>query len=136
MKRTIRQKGWMWYRWSLVLTVLFIWCVGPVHAATSTTGFLLIAPDRGYLGNQDIRLAFDEFKTSYSPASLVFVGSEYSDYMSRAPHELRQAGAGELVAIPFFLSIADPVLQKVKALLPSYGHLGRSVGLRPWQIVT
>ena len=57
-------------------------------------------------------------------------------YMSRAPHELRHAGAGELVAIPFFLSIADPVLQKVKASLPSYGRLGRSVGLRPWQTVT
>ena len=93
------------------------------------TGFLVIAPDRGALGNQDVRALFEEFKASYVPASLVFVGrdykglgSEYFDYISQALVELRHAGAPNVVAIPFFLFDADAILQKVKTSLPAYGH--------------
>lgn len=115
----------------LVLAAWFIWHDGPVHAAPPTTGFLVIAPDRGALGNQDIQGLFEEFKAGYAPASLVFVGRDYkgvhgehSEYLRRALVDLRQAGAPNVVAISFFLSDADPVLQKVKASLPTYGHPG------------
>lgn len=122
----------------LFFATLFIWCDQPVHAAPTKTGFLVIAPDRGALGNQDIQAVFEEFMAEYAPASLVFVGrdykgigSEYSDYMSRALAELRQAGALNLVAIPFFLSGADPILQKVKTSLPAYGQAGQISWAQP-----
>ena len=46
----------------------------PPHAKT---GFIVIAPDRGALGNQDIWAVFNEFKAAYAPASLVFVRRAY-----------------------------------------------------------
>ncbi len=99
--------------------------------AGSTVGFLVVALDRGFLGNQQIRAVFDEFAQHYAPAALAFVGrdyngmgSEYSDYLSRALADLQRGGATDIVAIPLFVSAADPVLKKVVAHLPAYAHTG------------
>jgi sirohydrochlorin ferrochelatase len=99
--------------------------------AGSTVGFLIVAPDRGFLGNQEIRAVFDDFAQRYAPAALAFVGrddngmgSEYSDYLSRALADLEHGGATDIVAIPLFVSSSDPVLQKVVTHLPAYGRTG------------
>ena len=114
----------------LRLVAFYFICGGPVHAAAGT-GFLIVAPDRGFLGNQEIRAVFEDFKATYTAASLIFVGrdyagvgSAYSEHVQRALGELQRAGATDLVAIPFFVSDADPVLKKVKASLSEYGHTG------------
>lgn len=99
----------------------------PVSAAApSKIGFLVMAPDRGFLGNQEVRSLVDEFKKSY-PATLGLVGrdytgveNEYASYLTRAAQELKQAGITEIVAIPLFLSEADPLLKRVVPLLPAY----------------
>lgn len=99
----------------------------PVNAAVPpTVGFLVVAPDRGFLGNQEIRAMVDEFKKSY-PAALGLVGrdytgvdGEYAGYLARAAQELKQAGATEIVTIPLFLSDADPLLKNIKPLVPAY----------------
>ena len=94
------------------------------------TGFLVVAPDRGFIGNQEVHSVFHDFKKSYA-ASLALigrdyngVGGEYSGYLSRALLELKQAGATHIVAIPLFPSMSDPVLQKVIAHLPGYPDAG------------
>jgi sirohydrochlorin ferrochelatase len=99
----------------------------PVSAASSSkVGFLVVAPDRGFLGNQEVRSLVDEFKHTY-PAALGLVGrdytgvdGEYAAYLARAMQELKQAGATEIVAIPLFLSAADPLLTRVMPALPAY----------------
>jgi sirohydrochlorin ferrochelatase len=48
------------------------------------------------------------------------VESEYAAYLSRAAQELKQAGVTEIVAIPLFLSEADPLFKRVRPLLPAY----------------
>lgn len=95
------------------------------------TGFLVVSPDRGFLGKREIREVFEEFKTSYAPASLAWVGrdcngvgTEYSSYLTRALKELKDAGATEIMAIPLFLPKADPVVQKVVKHLPAYAPSG------------
>lgn len=95
-------------------------------AAPPKVGFLVVAPDRGFLGNQEVRSLVDEFKKSY-PAVLGLVGrdytgveSEYATYLTRATQELKQAGITEIVAIPLFLSEADPLLKRVMPLLPAF----------------
>lgn len=95
-------------------------------AAPSKIGFLVVAPDRGFLGNQEVRSLVDEFKKSYT-ATLGLVGrdytgveSEYAAYLTRAAQELKQAGITEIVAIPLFVSEADPLLKRVIPLLPAY----------------
>ena len=95
-------------------------------AAPSKVGFLVVAPDRGFLGNQEVRSLVDEFKKSYT-ATLGLAGrdytgveGEYAAYLSRAAQELKQAGVTEIVAIPLFLSEADPLFKRVRPLLPAY----------------
>lgn len=95
-------------------------------AAPAKTGFLVVAPDRGFLGNQEVQVLFDEFKKDY-PAALGLVGrdyngleSEYSVYLRRAVDELKKDGVTEIVAIPLFLSPVDPILRKVTPHLASY----------------
>lgn len=94
--------------------------------ASSKIGFLVVAPDRGYLGNKEVTSLVDEFKQSY-PAALGLVGraytgveNEYAAYLTRAVQELKQLGVTEIVAIPLFLSEADPLLTRVMPLLPAY----------------
>ncbi|MEQ1628373.1 MAG: hypothetical protein ABL965_13340 [Nitrospira sp.] len=112
-----------------VIAALVMLCASgtPANAATpSQVGFLVVAPDRGFLGNQEVRTLVEEFKKSY-PAALGLVGrdytgvdGEYAVYLSRAAQELKQAGATEIVTIPLFLSEADPILMRIKPLVPAY----------------
>jgi len=95
-------------------------------AAPTKAGFLVVAPDRGFLGNQEVEVIFDEFRKSY-PSALALVGrdyngleSEYSVYLRRAVDELKKTGVTEIVAIPLFLSPVDPILRKVIPHLASY----------------
>jgi sirohydrochlorin ferrochelatase len=99
----------------------------PASAAPpSKVGFLVVALDRGFLGNQELRSLVDELKKSY-PAVLGLVGrdytgveGEYAVYLTRAAQELKQDGVTEIVAIPLFLSEADPLLKRVIPLVPAY----------------
>jgi len=106
--------------------VFFAGWMSTASATPEKVGFLVVAPDRGFLGNQEIRSIVDEFKKSY-PAALGLVGrdytgveGEYAAYLTRAAQELKQAGATEIVAIPLFLSEADSLLKRVKPLVPAY----------------
>jgi hypothetical protein len=58
----------MFTQTKIVMGILFIlgtsWM--PASAAPSSkVGFLVVAPDRGFLGNQEVRSLVDEFKKSY-----------------------------------------------------------------------
>ncbi|BCA56665.1 hypothetical protein W02_38050 [Nitrospira sp. KM1] len=106
--------------------VFFAGWVPTAVAAPAKVGFIVVAPDRGFLGNQEVRSLVEEFKQSY-PAALGLVGREYTGvegeyavYLTRAVQELKQAGATEIIAIPLFLSEADPLLNRVKPLMPVY----------------
>ncbi len=107
----------------VVLVALLGWA-GVAAAAPSSTGFLVVAPDRGFLGNQETHAVFDAFKESY-PAALAFGGREYgnrpgnySSYLTGAVEQLRAGGATEIVVVPMFLSSSDPLLKKVQTHLP------------------
>lgn len=119
----------------LVVLVLFALSV-PLSAVQSKTGFLVIAQDRGFVGNQELRDLVQEFKKDY-PAVLALTGrdytgveSEYAVYLTRAAQELKQAGVTEIVAIPLFLSADDPVLKRTVTTLPAYA-LGLPVRWAP-----
>ena len=115
--------------WLLFITLVFFAGWSPIaNAAPAKVGFLVVAPDRGFLGNKELRSLVDEFKKSY-PAALGLVGREYTGvegeyaaYLTRAVQELKQAGATEIVAIPLFLSAADPVLTRAMPTLPAYAQ--------------
>jgi sirohydrochlorin ferrochelatase len=108
--------------------VLLGWAMAPTAPAwgEGKTGFLVIAPDRGFLGNQEVDALFDAFKKEY-PAALARVGRDYQEtergyaaYLRQAVSVLQTDGASEIVALPLFFSASDPTLKKAMPHLSHY----------------
>ncbi|GIX28468.1 MAG: hypothetical protein KatS3mg123_2349 [Burkholderiales bacterium] len=94
------------------------------------TGFLVIAPDRGFAGNEEIREAFETFAKGRN-AALAFVTDERTaGNLQGALQALAQNGARRAVALPLFISRAEPRWVLAARLLDSgaLGPLPVSVG--------
>ena len=109
--------------WILLLILAMLVMVPMAVSAQSHPGFLVVAPDRGFLGNQETKTLFEEFQRHY-PASLALVGNRYGNhgtayatYIKDAVKHLRSLNTTSVVAIPLFLSDADPQLQMSRDLL-------------------
>lgn len=77
-------------------------------AQQSETGFLVIAPDRGFMGNQEIRDVHTTFSESYL-SSLAFISSEETDrFLNEGIEKLTEKGVSEIVVLPLFLSENHP----------------------------
>ena len=63
---------------NFVLLLIFLMSLPIAHTAEgqTRTGFLVLAPDRGFLGNREVKKLFESFAQDY-PASLAFVEREY-----------------------------------------------------------
>ncbi len=96
----------------------------PSHSRKAEPGFVLIAPDRGFLGNREIKDVYEPFSREYR-ARLVFISlaRDYEEAVRQKLKEtigdLREQGAEAIVMLPLLLSEADPHRQKAKALLES-----------------
>jgi len=112
------------------LLILILFAQGSF--ADAKTGFMVLAKDRGFLGNKEIYSLFNEFKEQYV-ARLAFLGGayttggthsgmgkEYSKYVSQALSELEEQGVSRIVVIPLFLSEKNALLAKVAQSLPTY----------------
>ena len=68
-------------------------------------GFLVVAPDRGFLGNDQIRDIFEEFAASRI-AELVFVTDDSThDRLDEGLAALTDAGAESIHVVPLFVSV-------------------------------
>ena len=113
----------------LLITLAALFLTVPAFSNnTLAPGFLVIAPDRGYQGNREIRDAFEEFKKGYH-ASLVFISLNPDDeekVRTKLEHslaELKDIGAREFVLLPLALTDGDPHVKKAKALLGKVPNL-------------
>ena len=80
-------------------------------------GFLVLAPDRGFAGNEEIGDAFDAFAKGRN-ASLVFITDERSSkYVKSGFDKLVDSGARRIAVIPLFISAADPRYRLARRLL-------------------
>ena len=101
---------------------------GPTALAAPRTGpgFLVIAPDRGYVGNEEIREAWRAFGEEHL-TRLVFVSlaEDYEtavrDRLRDAVAELRAEGSATPILVPLVVSDADPHLAKVRAFPETAG---------------
>ncbi|SDY94213.1 sirohydrochlorin chelatase [Nitrosomonas sp. Nm33] len=81
------------------------------------TGFLVLTADRGFVGNEEIRDAFELFAESYN-AALVFVTDEHTEkYLKISLNALVDKGAERIKVIPLFISAANPRYQLARKLL-------------------
>lgn len=90
-------------------------CLGGI--ATGKAGFLLAAPDRGYAGNQKVRMAFSQFSRRNN-AELVFITDERMEpYLQNALQNLRNNNAQTIVVLPLFYSMSHPRLEQFRGML-------------------
>lgn len=91
----------------LFLLALLLAPVAALGAPGSDVGFLVAAPDRGFLGNEEIRDQFDAFAKDHN-AELVFVtDARTRDTAAAALARLSARGAARAVVLPLFLSTAE-----------------------------
>lgn len=105
-----------------VLILYFLWFLFFVflppraQATTVKTGFLVVAEDRGFLGNRELEAMMTRFAERYT-AVLILVGrdrqgieDEYRDYIRRGVETLARRGVTRMVAIPLFVSAGETML--------------------------
>ncbi|MBA2659071.1 MAG: cobalamin biosynthesis protein CbiX [Nitrosospira sp.] len=81
------------------------------------TGFLVVAADRGFVGNEKIIDEFELFAKGRN-ASLIFVTDERTQkYLGAGVDRLLNNGAERIVVMPLFISGADPRYVLVRRLL-------------------
>ena len=94
-------------------------------------GFLVLAPDRGFVGNNETLSVFQKFKKEYL-AKIIFVGRKYdgvnsnfSEYIQKAFSSFDELSVSKIVILPLFLSKYNHILQEVRKNLPAYNFKGQ-----------
>lgn len=114
-------------KYSLVLAIGILFGIAPANAESNALktdesaprlpGFLVVAPDRGFLGNEELHDAFTPLAKT-TVAELVFVTDERTrDMLQSAVDRLQSAGAQRIVLLPFFISSAHPKYQMMLEML-------------------
>jgi hypothetical protein len=90
------------------------------------TGFLVLAPDRGFVGNDETQQIFKIFNNEYL-AEIVYIGrkydglnSNYSEYIQKALSSFDEISVSNIVVIPLFLSKYNHILKELKKNIPAY----------------
>lgn len=90
----------------------------PRANAADTPGFLVLAPDRGSWGNEEIHEIFAAYRPRVPIAELAFVTHRSAARRIREGLErLRQQGVTRAVAIPLFFSAAEERHRRARVLL-------------------
>ena len=86
----------------------------------SKTGFLVLAPDRGFVGNNETQSIFQKFNKEYL-AKIVYIGrkydglnSNYSEYIQKALSGFNENSVSNIVVLPLFLSKYNHILKEVR----------------------
>ena len=121
----------------VVLMLVFTLTGDGFAAQDAKTGFLILAPDRGFVGNEETNALFNKFKNEY-PASLALQGrgyggteDEYSKYTRNAIADLVRQNVSNIVVLPLFLSDSDSLLKKLGLIYPPTRIRENLTGLNP-----
>ena len=94
-------------------------------------GFLVLAPDRGFVGNNETQIIFKKFSNEYL-AKIVYIGrkydglnSNYSEYIQKALSGFNENSVSNIVVLPLFLSKYNHILKEVRKNIPAYKFKGK-----------
>ncbi|MBT7623086.1 MAG: hypothetical protein HN595_01005 [Flavobacteriaceae bacterium] len=97
----------------------------------SRTGFLVIAPDRGFVGNNETNSIFQNFNKDYL-AEIIYVGrkydglnSNYSEYIQEALTSFNNNSVSNIVILPLFLSKYNHILKEIRKNISAYQFSGK-----------
>lgn len=120
------------HRFSSRLFVPLLALLGVAASAGASTGYLVVAPDRGFLGNEEVRDAFTPFAEEHA-ARLTFAAEPPArEAMTEALAALEAAGVDRLVVLPLFLSDAHPRLAATESLLTELAPAMEIAHARPF----
>lgn len=120
------------HRFSIRLFVPLLALLGVAASAGASTGYLVVAPDRGFLGNEEVRDAFTPFAEKHA-ARLVFAAEPPArEAMTEALAALEEEGVDRLVVLPLFLSDAHPRLAATESVLAELAPAMEIVYARPF----
>ena len=112
-----------------------------LKAQNPQIGFLVLASDRGFVGNNETLSVFQKFKKEYL-AKIIFVGrkydglnSNYSGYIQKAFSSFDEISVSKVVILPLFLSKYNHILQEVEKIFPHIILKGRFIGMKLCQRV-
>lgn len=106
-----------WSMCVLALLVITLPAQAVAHAHDNAIGVLVVAPDRGWLGNEEVRDAFDDFAEERNAQLLFAVDARSKPALAARLKALRQAGARHVIVLPLVISSADPRWQRVAGWL-------------------
>ena len=93
------------------------WAPAAFSAPTAEPGYVAVAADRGFQGNEEIRDAFEAFAAGRN-AELVFVtDARTKDTLDHALERLFGRGADRALVLPVFISASDPQWVRAKGYL-------------------
>src|SRR5690554_635911 len=104
----------------VLLTILVLLALVGSRPALADPGFLVITPDRGFLGNDETTEALAAFQEQFPNTVLSFVTRDRTEEnLRRAIDELRgrSASIDEVVVLPHFLSDGHALYRKAEAAL-------------------
>ncbi|HID81185.1 MAG TPA: hypothetical protein EYP51_02225, partial [Thiotrichales bacterium] len=90
-------------------------CVGGINPEKA--GFLVVAPDRGYAGNQKTRMAFKALNDKYNAELLFATDERMRPYLKEALKNLNRRNAKQIIVLPLFLSTSHPGLAMFRSML-------------------
>lgn len=80
-------------------------------------GFLVVAPDRGYAGNQKARAAFKMLNEKYNAQLIFATDDRMRPYLKKSLNHLKSNGASKIIVLPLFLSASHPRLTLFRTML-------------------
>ena len=90
----------------------------------------MVAPDRGFVGNNETLSVYKNFEKSYI-SEILFIGrtydglnSNYSKYIQEALTSLNKSSVSNIVILPLFISKDNHILQMVKKHILNYEYKG------------
>ncbi|HBQ61650.1 MAG TPA: hypothetical protein DD671_19090, partial [Balneolaceae bacterium] len=92
----------------LLLMMLFPF-LGVNSSMAQETGFLVISPDRGFMGNQEVRDLHASFSENYTTSLSIITPEETDRFLKEGIQSLEEQGADELVVLPLFVSDDHPL---------------------------
>lgn len=121
---------------SFYLLVFALLNAGWVYASdpelVDQTGYLVVAADRGFVGNEEIRDAFEPFSANH-PAALVFVTDERTRKTLKSGLDiLHNRNIKRIVVLPLFISAAEPRYQLIHKLVAENNQNIPAIFARPY----
>lgn len=102
------------------LLTLGIFALAAAPQALAKTGVLVVAMDRGTVGNQELAAAVADLDPDF-PATLLLIGPDrqgiedgYRAYLEAARNALLERGIDDVLAIPLFVADDDPLLARFR----------------------